>query len=235
MRILAINGSPNGAQGNTECLLRPFLEGAREAGAQTETIYLKDKKINHCIGCFSCWSATPGKCVLKDDMQELLGTVLEADMMVYATPLYYYTVTGLMKDFIDRKLPMNNPEIVETDSGYQHSRRYERKSQVKTVLISNCGFPGAYNFSGLVETFKVMTGGKLDGAVLCTEGGILRQSGNPGLDGLLDSYFKAVRKAGKEMVEQGLITSETQEILDKPILDPKLYLAAANKSWGVGA
>ena len=54
MKVLAINGSPRGAAGNTECLARPFLEGAEEAGAKFETVYLHRKRINHCLGCFSC-------------------------------------------------------------------------------------------------------------------------------------------------------------------------------------
>ena len=72
MKVLAINGSPRGQFGNTEVLLKPFLEGCAEAGAEIETIYLKDKEIKHCIGCFTCWTKTPGKCIHKDDMEELL-------------------------------------------------------------------------------------------------------------------------------------------------------------------
>ncbi len=106
MRVVAINGSPRGRDGNTERILEPFLEGTRDAGAEVETIYLKDKKINHCLGCFSCWVKTPGVCVHHDDMPEILEKVIAADMLVYATPLYCYSVTGMMKDFLDRNIPL---------------------------------------------------------------------------------------------------------------------------------
>ena len=232
MKILAINGSPRGEKGNTEVLLKPFLKGCEEEGAETETIYLKDKHIKHCIGCFACWTKTPGKCVHKDDMEELLDKVSQADIMVYATPLYYYTVTGIMKDFMDRKLPLAKREIIRTGEQYSHPKRYDRENPMKTVLISNCGFPGNYNFSGLVETFKVMTKGNLSATILCGQGGVL---GNVNTDEMLkklyEPFFAALESAGKEVVDQGYIKAETQDILDKDVIDPEIYIKNANASW----
>lgn len=228
MKILAVNGSPKGNQGNTECILHPFLEGAREAGAQTETIYLKDKKINHCLGCFSCWSTTPGLCIHKDDMPELLQMIVQADIVVYASPLYVFSVTGLMKDFMDRRLPLFTPAIKNDNTRYFHNARNEGMSAKRTVLISNCGFPGSYNFAGLVETFKVMTGGNLTATILSTQGGLLK---NKKLLDLLTPFFNTVKKSGKEIVEYGYIKSETQAILDKEILDPKMYQQEVNAFW----
>lgn len=112
MRILAISGSPRGKNGNTERILRPFLEGARKAGAVTDTVYLKEKNINHCTGCYSCWTKTPGVCIHNDDMPGLLEKVCHADILVFVTPLYVYTVSGLMKDFMDRMLPLVKPFLV---------------------------------------------------------------------------------------------------------------------------
>lgn len=228
MKILAVNGSPKGNQGNTECILQPFLEGAREAGATTETIYLKDKKINHCLGCFSCWCKTPGLCIHKDDMPELLQKILQADILVYASPLYVFSVTGLMKDFMDRRLPLFTPAIKENNKRYFHSARDKGMSAKRTVLISNCGFPGSYNFAGLVETFKVMTGGKLAATILFTQGGLLKNEKS--LD-LLTPFFDTIRKSGKELVEYGYIKSETQAILEKEILDPEMYQLEVNNFW----
>ncbi|HBE76313.1 MAG TPA: flavodoxin family protein, partial [Firmicutes bacterium] len=212
MKVLAINGSPRGREGNTERILQPFLEGTRDAGAKIETIYLKDKKINHCIGCFSCWTKTPGVCVHHDDMPELLEKALSADMLVYATPLYCFTVTGLMKDFMDRNIPLVTPAIQEQEGLYLHDPRRERKAR-KRVLISNCGFPGPYNFSGLLETFKLMTRGELNAAILTTQGGILQEQEI--LEEMLTPFFAAVRQSGKEVVELGKITAETQKIIDQ--------------------
>ncbi|MBW6410721.1 flavodoxin family protein [Clostridium weizhouense] len=230
MKVLAINGSPRGEKGNTQVLLKSFLNGCEEAGAETEIVYLKDKNIKHCSGCFTCWTKTPGRCIHKDDMEELLNKISEADIIVYATPLYYYTVTGLMKDFMDRMLPLNNKEIVKVDEGYSHPRRFKRKTSLKTVLISNSGFPGAYNFSGLLETFKVLTKGNLAGTILCSQGGVLNSvNTNDILRKMYSPFFEALKSAGKEVINDGYIKSETQEILDKNIIDPDVYVKAANE------
>lgn len=231
MKVLAINGSPKGQLGNTEVLLSPFLKGCIEAGAEVETVYIKDMEIKHCIGCFTCWTKTPGKCVHKDDMGQMLNKISEADIMVYATPLYYYTVTGLMKDFMDRMLPLCNKEIIKVGETYQHPKRVERKIPQKHVLISNCGFPGQYNFSGLLETFKVMTKGNLAGAILCGQGGILSSVNKSDmLKEMYEEFFSAIKNAGKEIVQLGCIASETQAIIDKNVIDPEIYVKNANIS-----
>lgn len=232
MNVLAINGSPRGQFGNTEVMLKPFLEGCIESGAIVETIYLKDKDIKHCSGCFTCWTKTQGKCIHNDDMEELLNKISQADIIVYATPLYYYTVTGLMKDFMDRMLPLNNREIVRVGNSYSHPERLKREVPVKTVLISNCGFPGNYNFSGLVETFKVMAKGNLAATILCGQGGILSSvNRDDTLKKIYMPFLSAIKSAGKEVVSLGCIEAETQAIIDKDVIDPENYVKNANVSW----
>ena len=229
MNVLAINGSPRGENGNTEVILKPFLKGCEAAGADIETIYLTEKNIKHCSGCFSCWHKTPGKCVHKDDMEDLLVKVSEADIMVYATPLYFFMVTGIMKDFMDRMLPLSNKEIIKVGEKYGHPRRVKKETPVKSVLISNCGFPGDYNFSGLLETFKVMTKENLAGTILCAQGGILQAiHSNAMLEKLYSPFFLALENAGKEIVNQGYINNGTQNILNKDFIDAETYMNAAN-------
>lgn len=232
MKILAINGSPRGKKSNTDRILQPFLEGAREAGAETETIYLKDKKINYCIGCFTCWTKTPGVCVHKnDDMPALLEKLIEADVVVYATPLYVFTATAQMKVFMDRHIPILQPFIIERDGQYIHPPRYESQHG-KVVLISNCGFPERHHFSGLEETFRCFTSNpdsELVGAILCAGGELLKQSA---LQESLQWYIEAARQAGREVVERGRIAPETQTTLDRPLVeDPAVYSRMANAYW----
>lgn len=232
MKIVAFNGSPRGQKSNTDHILLPFLEGAREAGAETEVIYLKGKKINHCLGCFTCWTKTPGVCVhKKDDMPELLEKIRQADITVYATPLYIFTVTGLMKDFMDRHLPLVQPYIVKEGERYTHPSRYDEVTGRRAVLISNCGFPGLYNFSALVETFRLFLSvgeGKMAATVLCPMGELL---GQPALQSSLGWYFAAARRAGREVVELGHITPETQAILDRELAPEETFVSMANAYW----
>ena len=234
MKFLAINSSPHGEKGNTEQILQPFLEGAREAGAETEVIYLKDKKIKHCLGCFTCWTKTPGVCVHKDDMAEILEKMQTVDVMVYATPLYVFTMSGLMKDFMDRIIPMAQPYIIKRGEHFIHPPRYAPVSDApgKVVLISNAGYPERHHFSGLEETFRRWTDSPDDELVgsICCAGGALIQS-----ESIRESvrwYMDAAKQAGREVVEQGHISTETQAVLDRPLIEnPAAYVDIVNGYW----
>ncbi len=88
MKVLAINSSPrSGGQSKTELMLNHLAEGMQEAGANVEVVNLREKKIKNCIGCYTCWTKTPGKCVHKDDMaKELFPKWLESDMRGLCDP-----------------------------------------------------------------------------------------------------------------------------------------------------
>ena len=232
MNILAINGSPRGTKGNTERLLEPFLQGARDAGARTEVVYLKDQRIEHCLGCFACWTQTPGVCVQKDDMPALLEKVRKADVLVLATPLYVFTFSGLLKDFVDRiAIPIQMPQIERIGDQYVHPMRHPEEWPKKLVLISNAGFPGAQHFEGLKETMRAwakLPGFELAGMICCTAGPLLRI---PQLKENVAWYADAARQAGTEVVEQGAISAQTSEILDRQLVEPAAYAEMTNQSW----
>jgi len=86
--------------GNSDVLLRNALSGAESAGAKTEYIRLADCKIGPCIECNSCYLT--GRCSVKDDYQQLLEKILEADRLIFATPVFYMTVCAQAKMLIDR-------------------------------------------------------------------------------------------------------------------------------------
>jgi multimeric flavodoxin WrbA len=95
-------GSPR-KNGNTAALARAAADGAREAGADVETFWLRDMKITPCLGCGGC--NTTGRCVVDDDMAEVYDAVDRADRLIIASPVYYYGVTGWAKAAIDRFQP----------------------------------------------------------------------------------------------------------------------------------
>lgn len=99
-RVLALSGSPRRG-GNSDTLCDQFLKGAAEAGHETEKIFLGDKSVNYCTGCGGC-IASKGSCVQNDDMAEVLGKMVGADVIVMSTPIYFYTMAGQMKTLIDR-------------------------------------------------------------------------------------------------------------------------------------
>lgn len=98
--ILILSSSPRRG-GNSDTLCDEFLRGAREAGNNVEKIFLKDKTINYCTGCSLC-SQYGKPCPQKDDMAEILDKMLSADVIVMATPVYFYTMSAQMKTLIDR-------------------------------------------------------------------------------------------------------------------------------------
>lgn len=111
-KVLVISASAR-RNGNSDTLANRFIEGAKEAGNQVEKVFLKDKTINYCSGCGVC--NTTRLCVQKDDMKELIDQFVAADIIVFATPVYFYAMNGQMKTFIDRLVPryteMNNKKF----------------------------------------------------------------------------------------------------------------------------
>lgn len=85
---------------NSEALADSFAKGAEEAGNQVEKISLRDKKISFCKGCLACLKA--GKCIIRDDALEIAEKMHDAEVIAFATPIYYYEVSGQMKTMLDR-------------------------------------------------------------------------------------------------------------------------------------
>jgi len=104
--FLGVIGSPR-RNGNTHVLVSCVLEGAASAGAQTDTLFLADTTIRECDGCHLCWEGE--HCPKADDMAGIFPRIIEADAIVFGTPVYWYGPTGLMKLFIDRFVFFNSP------------------------------------------------------------------------------------------------------------------------------
>ena len=99
MKVLGIMGSPR-RKSNTEILLDKALEGAREAGAEVEKVLVSKLKISPCLEIYACLK--DGNCAIKDDMQLLYQKLLEADHVVFASPMFFYGITSQAKAIIDR-------------------------------------------------------------------------------------------------------------------------------------
>jgi multimeric flavodoxin WrbA len=232
MKITAFNGSPRGGKGNTHWMTEPFLEGARETGAQTEVVFLAQKNIRHCLGCFSCWTKTPGKCVIEDDMRELLPKITGSDIIVLATPLYVDNVTGLMKNFLDRCVPLADPHFAKDENGEcRHVKRIEKVP--KLVVLSNCGFPEQSHFQVLKLCFRRLARNMHSEVIgeIYRGGGEILQNGNLLLALSLARYRKLLKTAGGEVVREGRISQRTAEELEKPLIPDDRYIKEANKHW----
>ena len=101
--VLIINSSPRKG-GNSETLAAFFAKGAEEAGHKVETVYLREKNYSFCKGCLACLKL--GHCVIDDDAVEIAARMHDADVLVFATPVYYYSVSGQLKTMLDRANPL---------------------------------------------------------------------------------------------------------------------------------
>lgn len=142
-KILIIGTSPR-RNGNSNRLAQEFEKGAKEAGNQVEIVYLCDKTINFCKGCLACQRLH--KCVINDDANEITDKIREADVIVWATPVYYYCISGQMKTMIDRANPL-------FASDYKFKEVY---------LLAAAADSGDYTFKGTINA--------LEGWIACYNG-----------------------------------------------------------------
>jgi len=110
--VLIINGATR-INGNTDILIERIITGAKDVGLKPALIELRHRRISNCIGCYQCLKES--KCSFQDDMTEIRNYINKAELVVFASPLYWCGVTGLMKTFIDRLFfyyhPQNMPLI----------------------------------------------------------------------------------------------------------------------------
>ena len=107
MKIVVLNGSPR--KGNTAALVDAFVEGAEAAGHEVEVLHVGKMKIAGCLGCEYCHTKGEGTCVQKDDMAKVMPAYLDSDMVVYASPIYYFDVTAQLSAATQRVYAIGKP------------------------------------------------------------------------------------------------------------------------------
>ena len=229
MKILALNSSPRGeGESRTELMLEHLVRGMQEAGAKVEIVHLRNKTVKNCIGCYTCWTKTPGVCVHNDDMRnELFPKWLESDLVVYATPLYYYTVNATMKAFIERLLPVLQPFIELKEGKATHPLRHQPP---KAVLLSVAGLPEKDIFDQLSSWANFMYGrhGSLVAEIYRPASGMMFQTA---FEEKCNEVFEATADAGRELVESMKISPETLARIKQPLTDSEAYAQIANLMW----
>jgi len=229
MKILAVNSSPRtGGRSKTELMLDHLVGGMRAAGAEVEIVNLREKSIKNCIGCYTCWSKTPGKCIHKDEMsRELFPKWLESDIVVYATPIYYHFMNGAMSTFRERTLPAAQPFFELSDGKTYHPLRYKIPA---AVWLSVCGLPEASEFD-LLSDYLNRTRHK--DSVLIAE--IYRPAAeamtNPLFEKTANDILDATAQAGRELVQSMKVSPETMARIRQPIVDTQAFAVMGNLFW----
>ena len=111
-KVLILSASPR-KNSNSEALALSFADGARDAGHEVTCISLREKTIHFCRGCFTCQKTQ--RCVIRDGADEICQQALTADVLVFATPIYYYEMSGQLKTLLDRLNPLFPSDYAFTD------------------------------------------------------------------------------------------------------------------------
>lgn len=133
MKIAVLNGSPK--VGNTAAMVNAFADGAKEAGHEVEILHVGKMKIGGCIACEYCHTKGEGKCVQKDDMEKVMPAYKDADMVVFASPIYYFDVTAQLSAAIQRVYAIGKPAKAS-----------------KAALLLSSASPNPYD--GAIATYK---------------------------------------------------------------------------------
>ena len=227
MKIVLVNGSPKGRGSNTQIMAEAFLQGAQVAGAEILNIFLAEKEIRHCRGCFSCWLKTPGHCIIDDDMNSILSEADEADVLVLASPLYIDTISGMLKVFMDRLVVKGDPHMDKTANGETRHWQKPNEKTPRLVMMSNCGFPERSHFQALslwVQRVAMNMQTEILGEIYASQGGLLA------LDlPQVNSYLQGLSRAGREIALGQALSAETQQVLSLQFMPDEIYIQNANQ------
>ena len=239
MKILLINGSPKGKRSNSLKLAYSFIEGFKngctndEESLSIDELHVASMNIAACKGCFACWQKTPGICCIKDDMQTVIEKLIDADLILWSFPLYYFNVPAILKNLIDRQLPMSLPFMSSRQDGYgsgSHDARYDMEGK-RHVLISTCGFYSAdENYDSVLRMFDHFLGRGNYTTIFCGQGELFRVKE---LSVRTNEYLAAVKCAGTEYAMTGAISKETDAVLHTLLYPRDVFEKMADASWGI--
>lgn len=217
-KVVTINGSPRLDKGNTALVLTPFLQGMTDAGAGVELLYASRLQVKPCsCGVMYCWDERPGECCLQDDMQSLYPRLKQADVLVLATPVYI-PLPGAMQNVLNRLCPLLDPAL-EFRGGRTRARFRTDVAIRQIVLVSTSGWWEIGNFGTVVRIIEQLAEDasvEFAGAVLRPHAGLMKAKGELTHDG--QAVLDAVRKAGYELVKEGVMARETLAAISRPLI-----------------
>lgn len=230
MKVLVINGSPKGERSNTMWLTRAFVDGFPDT-AEVKYITLREKDIHPCMGCFSCWTKTPGQCAVKDDMQEIYQDILEADIIIESFPLYFAGMPSRMRMMTERCLLFTKRYEGSPEDTFHSILEMEEHSlkDKKLVVISSCGYVSMDTmFEGLLKEYDLICGEGNFTSILCAQGELL-QAGSRTRQ--VVNYLEEVKQAGREYYANGQISEERSQSLMKQMVSPRTFEVLIKRYW----
>ncbi len=219
----------------TTLMVDKFVAGAKSAGANVEEFKLSKLDIHRCDGCYMCWTKTPGQCVHKDIMTELREKYRKADLVVFASPLYIFNVTGTMKTFMDRLLPLIQPYMLidEKNGHISHPDRFPQHGEQGFVVFSASGFPDIdNNFDGLKGMYRAWDSHN-------ENSNMMGEFFLPAAEVIVQPVYKSRREivqnacfdAGVQAVKEGKIDYKYMSAVSNPQVNNKTFQNQANLFW----
>jgi len=221
MKILAINGSHRGDKGHTRFLLDKLSKGASDEGAEFEIVTLSRLDIKPCISCGTCNSKEHFlKCIYdeKDDARKVIDKMKEADLIIFATPIYFFTLSGMFTNFMDRLYSTSNPfEIKMTKSGLLFHHLDETifsKPFVALICCDNIEKETPKNAISFFKTYGKFHDAEQVGLLVRNAGRFMGHGKDPDAEKrspkIRDAY-QAFEDAGRELAVHGRISPSTQK------------------------
>lgn len=136
-KVLILSGSPRKG-GNSDTLCDEFARGAEQSGNEVEKIFVADKKIGYCKACYYCRNHD-GECIIKDDMASVLQKMIDADVIVLASPVYFYSIDAQLKALIDRTVSRWT-EVKDKEFYYIATCADEKKASTESTLACFRGY-----------------------------------------------------------------------------------------------
>jgi multimeric flavodoxin WrbA len=217
MKIVAINGSPKCNASNTNVMVSSFLKGAREYGAETVNVLLAEKELKHCRGCHICWTKGLGQCVIQDDMLEVFSQIGGADVIVFASPIYFENISGMLKVFFDRLTMIGSPHSQKDKEAESLESKSATAKAPKLMMVASCGHPDRSEFevtSLWIKKVAQKMQMELAGEIYAAQGKSLIDP-PAGLESTISNYLQLLEKAGKDIAMNMKLDVTTKEQLEQ--------------------
>lgn len=224
MKILVLNGSPKKDKSDTMHITRAFLEGMNEAEAQEiRTIHVIDRHIEYCCGSLACMR-NGGVCRHHDDMRAILEEILSSDLLVFSFPLYCYGMPAVLKNLIDRTLPLSSIAMQKVDGRYEHVGQADF-AHLRYLMICGCGFPNsAHNFEPAVAQFQLMF--RSNHTIITVPESPMFNA--PEAAVVTAPRLELLRKAGRQYAQSGTIDASLLTQIGSPMIPEETYARIVN-------
>lgn len=231
MKVLAFQGSPK-KKSDTAHLLDAFLNGMKSCAPQeVEIVHLIEKDVHPCKGCLFCWHSTELRCAQKDDALDIIGKILDADVIIWNFPLYFFGMPSHVKTLLDRTICLEKLDMHQDDNGHVRHGSKARVSAKQIVLVGS-GFPTSDQsiFDPLEQQLRLGLDDELTFVGIQETPLFNPMTHKEGFAEYTEPLVKKLTAAGSEFARNGSLSPETLADLKIPMMPLDEYLANINAS-----